>query len=314
MEEKIAPREVFGRTLVDLGKSNKNIIVLDADLGPSTRVSYFAEEFPERFIQVGVAEQNMVGMAAGLSTFGFIPFATTFACFISKRACDQVALSVAYPKMNVKLIGAYCGLFSGKNGATHQSLEDIAIMRAIPNMIVLIPADGIETEKVIRFAAQYKGPVYIRIPRDPLPTVNSSDYEFSLGKATILTEGSDASIICAGTMVSESLKAAKELLKEGIKSRVINMSSIKPIDEETIVKVAKDTGAIVTVENHNIIGGLGGAVAEVLGEKFPAPLKRVGVKDAFGKSGENEEMKKKFGLTSSNIEDAVRSVMRRKRG
>jgi len=181
-------------------------------------------------------------------------------------------------------------------------------------MIVLIPADGIETEKVIRFAAQYKGPVYIRIPRDPLPTVNSSDYEFSLGKATILTEGSDASIICAGTMVSESLKAAKELLKEGIKSRVINMSSIKPIDEETIVKVAKDTGAIVTVENHNIIGGLGGAVAEVLGEKFPAPLKRVGVKDAFGKSGENEEMKKKFGLTSSNIEDAVRSVMRRKRG
>jgi len=305
MSEKIAPREAFAKTLVKLGEKNPDILVLDADLATSTKVSYFRERFPERFIAVGIAEQNMIGIAAGLSTLGFIPFATTLACFASRRVCDQVMISVAYPRLNVKIVGAYVGLFVGKNGATHQALEDIAIMRSIANMVVIEPVDGLETKEVVKFASEYDGPMYLRIGRDPMPSIVPPDYRFHLGKGLVLREGKDVTLISSGTLLEDTLTAASLLEKEGIEARVINMSSLKPVDEELIMKAAEETGRIVTVENHNIIGGLGSAVAEVTSEKMPAKLKRLGVRDVFGKSGTNEEMKKKFGLAAEDIAKEV---------
>lgn len=305
MSEKIAPREAFAKTLVKLGEKNPDILVLDADLATSTKVSYFKERFPERFIAVGIAEQNMIGIAAGLSTLGFIPFATTLACFASRRVCDQVMISVAYPRLNVKIVGAYVGLFVGKNGATHQALEDIAIMRSIANMVVIEPVDGLETKEVVKFASEYDGPMYLRIGRDPMPSIVPPDYRFHLGKGLVLREGKDVTLISSGTLLEDTLTAASLLEKEGIEARVINMSSLKPVDEELIMKAAEETGRIVTVENHNIIGGLGSAVAEVTSEKMPAKLKRLGVRDVFGKSGTNEEMKKKFGLAAEDIAKEV---------
>lgn len=310
MFKKIAPREAFGRALVELGEKNCNIVVLDADLVSSLKTSYFKERFPDRFIEVGVAEQNMIGIAAGLSTLGFIPFATTFACFASRRVCDQVMISVAYPKLNVKIVGAYLGIFIGKNGATHQSLEDIAIMRSIPNMVIIEPVDELETEQVIKFAAEYNGPMYIRIGRDPVPSIVPEDYNFQLGKALTLKEGSDITLISCGSMVEDALKVASIIEKKSIKARVINMSSIKPIDKEAIIKAAEETGKIVTVENHNIIGGLGSAVSEVISETIPVKVKRIGVKDVFAKSGTNEEIKKKFGLRVVDIEKEVMKFLK----
>jgi len=301
MAEKIAPRDAFGRTLVELGEKNENIVVLDADLAPSTRVTYFRDRFPERFIPVGIAEQNMIGMAAGLSTMGFIPFATTFACFASRRVCDQVTVSVAYPQLNVKLVGAYPGLFVGKNGATHQSLEDIAIMRSIANMMVIEPVDGEETRQVVEFACEYQGPIYLRIGRDPMPRVVPPDYKFKPGKSPVIKQGKDVTLISSGLLVEDTLQAASLLEKEGIGARVINLSSIKPIDEETLIQAAEETKNVVTVENHNVFGGLGSAVCEVLSEKSPVKIKRMGIRDVFGKSGTNEEMKKYFGLTAEDI-------------
>lgn len=309
MSEKIAPREAFAKTLVKLGEKNPDILVLDADLATSTKVSYFKERFPERFIAVGIAEQNMIGIAAGLSTLGFIPFATTLACFASRRVCDQVVISVAYPRLNVKIVGAYVGLFVGKNGATHQALEDIAIMRSIANMVVIEPVDGLETKEVVKFASEYDGPMYLRIGRDPMPSIVPPDYRFHLGKGLVLREGKDVTLISSGTLLEDTLTAAFLLEKEGIEARVINMSSLKPVDEELIMKAAEETGRIVTVENHNIIGGLGSAVAEVTSEKMPAKLKRLGVRDIFGKSGTNEEMKKEFGLAADDIAKEVTSFL-----
>jgi len=305
MSDRIAPREAFGKTLVRLGEENPNIVVLDADLAPSTKTSYFRESFPQRFIPVGIAEQNMIGIAAGLSTLGFIPFATTFACFASRRVCDQVTVSCAYPRLNVKIVGGYVGLFVGKNGATHQALEDIAIMRSIANMVVIEPADATETERVIEFACNYDGPVYLRIGRDPMPQIVPQDYKFQLGKALVLREGKDVTLISSGAMVEDTLKAASLVEKDGIDARVINMSCIKPVDEEIIVKAAEETGRIVTVENHNIIGGLGSAVCEVVAERYPVRIKRIGIRDVFGKSGTNEEMKAKFKLRAEDIAKEV---------
>ncbi|MBE0479254.1 transketolase family protein [Candidatus Aerophobetes bacterium] len=305
MSEKVAPREAFAKTLVNSGEKNSDIVVLDADVGPSIKVSYFKESFPERFIAVGIAEQNMIGMAAGLSTLGFIPFATTFACFASRRVCDQVTISVAYPRLNVKIVGAYVGLFVGKNGATHQALEDVAIMRSIANMVVVEPVDGKETEEVVKFACEYDGPMYLRIGRDAVSHIVPSDYKFELGKGLVIREGSDVTLISSGVLVEDTLQAASLIEKEGIRARVINMSSLKPVDEELIIKAAEETGKIVTIENHNIIGGLGSAVAEVISEKHPAYLKRIGMRDVFGKSGTNEEMKKRFGLTAEDIAKEV---------
>jgi transketolase len=301
MSEQVAPRMAFGKTLVELGEKNPNIVVLDADLATATFVTFFRDRFPERFVAVGIAEQNMIGIAAGLSTLGYIPFATTFACFASRRVCDQVTISVAYPRLNVKIVGAFAGLFVGKNGATHQALEDIAIMRSIANMVVIEPVDGPETREAVRFASEYDGPVYLRIGRDPMPSLVPPDYTFRLGKGLVLREGSDVTLISSGMMVETALNAAALVEKEGVQARVINMSSLKPLDEELVIKAAEETGKIVTVENHNIIGGLGAAVAEVLSEKFPAKLRRIGIRDVFGKSGTNEEMLERFGLRAEDI-------------
>lgn len=301
MTDKLSPREALGNTLTKLAKENPNILVLDADLSSSIKTDGFKESLPKQFLEMGIAEQNMIGVAAGLSTLGFIPFASSFAVFASRRVYDQIVASVAYPKLNVKIIGAYIGLFVGMNGATHQALEDVAIMRAIPNMVVVEPVDGLETEEIVKFAVNYNGPVYLRIGRDVMPSIMPSDYKFQLGKSVVIKDGSDVTIISCGAIFDEVLSAALLLEKEGISTRIINMSSIKPIDEKAIIKAAKETGKIVTVENHNIIGGLGSAVAEVLSEKYPVKLKRIGIRDVFGKSGTNEEMKKKFGLRAEDI-------------
>ncbi len=301
MTDKLSPREALGNTLTKLAKENPNILVLDADLSSSIKTDGFKESLPKQFLEMGIAEQNMIGVAAGLSTLGFIPFASSFAVFASRRVYDQIVASVAYPKLNVKIIGAYIGLFVGMNGATHQALEDVAIMRAIPNMVVVEPVDGLETEEIVKFAVNYNGPVYLRIGRDVMPSITPSDYKFQLGKSVAIKDGSDVTIISCGAIFDEVLSAALLIEKEGIRARIINMSSIKPIDEEAIIKAAQETGKIVTVENHNIIGGLGSAVAEVLSEKYPVKLKRIGIRDVFGKSGTNEEMKKKFGLRAEDI-------------
>jgi len=302
MSQRLAPRDVLGKTLADLGEQNPNIVVLDADFWPASKIAPFKDRFPKRFIQVGIAEQNMMGIAAGLSTLGFTCFASTLCVFCSRRACDQVTVSIALSKLNVKILALYAGIFVGKNGASHQALEDIAIMRSIAGMAVVQPADALETEQIIRFAADYDGPMYLRIGRDPRPQLVPDDYKFQLGKAVTLKDGKDLTLITCGDLVEDTLKAALSLKGKGIHARVINMSSIKPIDEEAIVKAAEETGKIVTVDNHNIYGGLGSAVAEVVCEKMPVKVKRIGVRDVFGKSGTNEQMQEKFGLRAEDIE------------
>jgi len=308
----VAMREAFGKALLEMGRINKDIVVLDADLASSTKITYFAEEFPERFFQCGIAEQNMIGVAAGLAACGKIPFAASFAVFVSRRPADQVAISVAYPGLNVKIIGAYTGLFNGRTGASHMAVEDISIMRAIPGIIVIDPADAVETAGAVRAIAEYEGPVYMRETRDGWPDVFDDDYRFEIGKASEVRNGDDVSIIAAGVMTSEAITASKKLKEEGIGARVINMSTIKPIDEEAIIKAASETGAIVTVENHNIYGGLGSAVAEVLGENYPVPMQRIGIRDVLNESGTNRELLDKFGMSSGHIMESVKSVIERK--
>lgn len=301
MSDKIAPRDVIGKTLVALGENNPNIAVLDADFNTCTKTLEFKKRFPERFVQVGIAEQNMIGIAAGLATVGFIPFASTICTFSTRRPYDQIVTSIAISKLNVKILGVYSGLFVGKNGASHQSLEDIAIMRAVANMTVIEPVDSVETELAIRFAAEYEGPVYIRIGRDPAPIFTPSGYKFQLGKSLTIREGEDLTIITSGCLMEDVLKSVSILAEQGIQARVINMSSIKPIDKDAIIKAAKETGKIVTVENHNILGGLGSAVCEVVTESIPVRVKRIGIKDVVGASGTNEEMKEKYGLRAEDI-------------
>lgn len=305
MSERKAPRDHLGAILLELAEKNSDIVLLDADFKPASKITAFQHRFPDRFIQVGIAEQNMMGIAAGLSTLGFIPVVSTVATFISRRACDQVTTSIALPELNVKLLGLYGGLFVGKNGASHQSLEDLAIMRAIAGMVVLQPADVVETRSMLEFATSYHGPVYMRIGRDPVPQFVPDDYQFQLGKSLTLRDGNDVTLMTYGDLVEETMLAAEHLAKNGVQARVINMSSIKPIDEKAIVKAASETGGIVTVDNHNIFGGLGSAVCEVVAEKMPVRVKRIGVKDVFGKSGTNEQMMEKFGLRAVDIEKEV---------
>jgi transketolase len=305
MSEKIAPRDILGRTLTDLGQKNPNIVVLDADFYPASKIGLFKDTFPDRFIQVGIAEQNMMGIAAGLCTVGFTCFASTLCVFVSRRACDQVTTSIALPRLNVKILGLYAGLFVGKNGASHQALEDIGIMRSIANMTVVQGADASETEQIVNFAAEYDGPMYIRVGRDPRARLVPKDYKFKLGKSVTLKQGTDVTVITYGDMVEDTLVAADSLEKKGVGVRVINMSSIKPIDTEAIVKAAEETGKIVTVDNHNIYGGIGSAVAEVVCEHRPVRVKRIGVRDVFGKSGTEAEMQKKFGLRAEDIEAEI---------
>ncbi|MCL5071931.1 MAG: transketolase family protein [Actinobacteria bacterium] len=299
-------RDAFGKALVKAGKSIKKIVVLDADVAHPTRAHYFKEEFPDRFFQIGVAESNMICIAAGLATLGFVPFAVSFAAFASRRAYDQVNMAVAYPCLNVKIVGAYAGLSSYSTGASHQSVNDIAIMRAIPNMIVVEPADAIQLEKLLLDISLHKGPCYFRIMRDDVPSIFSNDQKFSLGKGIVLKDGEDITLIGLGTMAVSCLDAASVLQRKGINARVISIHTVKPIDKELILKAAKETKAIVTVENHSIIGGLGSAVADLLVNNDPVRMSMVGIKDLFGRCGMPEDLLERYELTSSNIvENAI---------
>ncbi|MFC1511084.1 transketolase family protein [Candidatus Margulisiibacteriota bacterium] len=316
MSEKklVATREVYGKTLVELGKENPNIVVLDADLAGSTKTSMFAKEFPDRFFNLGVAEQDMIGTAAGLAACGKTVFASTFAVFGSGRAWDQVRMCMAYARLNVKLVVTHSGITTGEDGASHQANEDIAIMRALPNMTVIVPADGIETGKVIREAASFYGPMYIRLSRPKTPLVYKNDkFDFKIGQGVVMRPGRDVTIIACGLMVDKAMAAAEELKKEKIDCRVVNLHTVKPIDKELIIKCAEETGAVVTAEEHSIIGGLGGAVAEVIVENGCVPMVRVGIKDMFGESGKPDELLIKYGLTPQSIINAVKAVVKRKK-
>ena len=309
MAELMATRDAYGKTLVKLGKENPEIVVLEADCSSSTRTSVFRESFPDRFFNLGIAEANMIGFAAGLATCGKIVFVSTFAVFGSSRVFDQVRTSIAWPKLNVKIVVTHAGISVGEDGASHQAIEDIALMRSLANMTVIVPADGIETEKAIIACTKVQGPFYIRLGRAKFPIVFSNDYEFKIGKGVVLRDGKDATIIAIGLMVFEALQAADELEKEGITTRVINMSTIKPIDKELIIQAAKDTGAIVTCEEHSIIGGLGSAVAEVLVENCPVSMKRIGVPDRFGFSATPDELLERFEMKSTHIVKAVKGII-----
>ncbi|OGL38359.1 MAG: transketolase [Candidatus Schekmanbacteria bacterium RBG_16_38_11] len=305
-------REAYGETLVKLGRINRDIVVLDADLSGSTKTSMFAKEFPDRFFNMGVAEQNLIGTAAGLAASGKTVFVSTFAVFLTGRAWEQVRQSVSFPKQNVKLVSSHGGITVGPDGASHQSTEDISLMRTLANMKVVIPADAYEVKKVVEYAANFKGPIYIRCSRDKFPVLFDEDYVFELGKGKILRDGKDATIFACGIMVSASLEAASVLEQEGIDVRVVNMSSLKPIDEDLIIRSADDTGAIITAEEHSIIGGLGSAVAEILGENRPTPMIRVGIKDRFGMSGSSEDLLREYGLTATNLVNSAKKVLEKK--
>ncbi|MFQ5455611.1 MAG: transketolase family protein [Nitrospirota bacterium] len=306
-------REIYGDILVELGGERKEIVVLDCDLSGSTRTKKFALAFPDRFFNMGVSEQDMVGTAVGLALSGKVPFASTFAIFETGRAWEQIRQSVCYPRLNVKLVASHGGITVGPDGASHQSLEDIAIMRVLPNMTIIVPADGVETGLVVKAVSEYEGPVYVRLNRNKTPVIYDENHSFKLGKSDILREGKDAAIIAAGIMVYYSLEASKQLASEGIEASVINMSTIKPIDKEIIIKSAMESKAIVTVEEHSVIGGLGGAVAEVLCENYPVPLKRIGINDKFGMSGKAEELLKLYGLSVEDIAAGVKEVIKKKR-
>lgn len=313
MSKKIATREAYGKALAALANTNENVVVLDADLSKSTKTADFKAVAPERFFNMGIAEGNMMGVAAGLSTCGKVPFVSTFAMFAAGRAFEQIRNSICYPKLNVKVCATHAGLTVGEDGASHQAIEDISLMRSVPNMVVINPADDIETEAAIKAVAEMEGPCYVRLGRMAVSRVNDeTNYNFVIGKGITLAEGNDVAIIATGIMVEAALEAKEELAKEGINARVINIHTIKPIDEELIIKAAKETGVIVTAEEHSIIGGLGSAVAEVVSENCPVPVLRVGVKDTFGESGKPNELLEKYGLTSNDIVNKVKEVIKLK--
>lgn len=307
---KYATRESFGMAITELAEQYPEVVVLDADLAAATKTGIFKKKYPERFIDCGIAECNMVGVAAGLATCGKIPFAASFAMFSAGRAFEQVRNSVAYPKLNVKIVGSHAGISVGEDGATHQCNEDIALMRTIPGMVILNPADHYEMKAAVKAAIEHHGPVYIRLGRLAVESVNNNDdYKFELGKGITLRDGKDITIIATGLLVGESMKAAKALEEQGIDARVIDIHTIKPIDRELIVKAAKETGKIVTAEEHNVIGGLGDAVCGVLSEEYPAPVVKIGVNDEFGHSGPAVKLLEQFGLCASNIEAVVKKTL-----
>lgn len=307
---KRATRESFGVTITELGKLNKNIVVLDADLSKATKSEEFKKEIPERFINVGISEQNMIGMASGLSKTGKIPFASTFAIFAAGRAFEVIRNSVCYQKSNVKIVATHAGITVGPDGGSHQAIEDIALMCSLPNMIVLSPADDIEACQCIKRASEINSPVYIRLGRIPLDDIYDEKYNFEIGKGIELVAGNDVAIISTGIMVHKALEASKILKENNINARVINIPTIKPIDEEIILKAAKETKGIVTVEEHSIIGGLGDRVCSVLCNTCPTIVKKIGVNDIFGQSGNPDELLKKYGLTTENIIDKVKELLK----
>ncbi|WP_019227618.1 transketolase family protein [Sedimentibacter sp. B4] len=307
-----ATREAYGEALKKLAANNPNVVVLDADLSGSTKTAEFKKVSPERFFNVGIAEQNLIGTAAGMSLAGKIPFASSFAMFAAGRAFEIIRNTVAYPFLNVKIAATHAGLTVGEDGASHQAIEDISLMRSIPNMTVINPADCIEAEQAVLKAAEYVGPVYIRLGRMAVEDVYDSSYQFEIGKGVELKNGSDVTIIATGIMVQKALKAAESLKAQGIDARVINIHTIKPIDKEIIIKAAKETRAIVTAEEHSIIGGLGSAVLEVLSDTCPVPVRRIGVMDTFGESGKPEDLMEKYMLTEKNIEDSCKEIIKMK--
>ncbi len=307
-----ATREAYGNALAAVGAKNKNIVVLDADLSKSTKTNVFKEQFPDRFFNVGIAEQNLISVGAGLAAAGKIPFVSSFAMFATGRAFEQIRNAVCYPKLNVKVCATHAGITVGEDGATHQSLEDIACIRVLPNMTVVVPADEAETTSVIEWAANYQGPVYVRLGRAGVDDTTPAGYQFVPGKSQTLVEGADLTIIACGALVGPAVEGAKELAQAGISARVINMASIKPIDKDAIVKAAQETGAILTAEEHNVLGGLGSAVAEVVVQEAPVPMAFVGVQDSFGESGTPKELMAKYGLTAKDIVAAAKKLVARK--
>lgn len=307
--KKIATRESYGNALKELGAVNDKIVVLDADLANATKTGTFQKAFPDRFYDCGIAEGNMIGVAAGLSTTGLIPFASSFAMFAAGRAYEQIRNSVGYPHLNVKIGATHGGISVGEDGASHQCLEDLALMRAIPGMVVMCPSDDVEAKACVKAAAEYVGPVYMRFGRSAVPVINPEDYKFEIGKGHILKEGKDVTIIANGICVAASLEAAEMLAKDGIDAEVINICTIKPLDEDLVVTSAKKTGKVVTAEEHSIIGGLGGAVAECLSEKCPTKMYRIGIHDRFGESGSANELIHKYKLDAEGIYTQVKEFL-----
>jgi len=301
LENKKATRKSYGEALLELGKNNKDVVVLDADLSGATKTNIFAKEFPERFFDIGIAEANMIGTAAGFATCGKIPYASTFAVFAAGRSYDQIRNSVCYPNLNVKICATHSGITVGEDGATHQMIEDISMMRTLPNMTVISTSDDIQTKWAVEEISKIKGPVYLRLARLATPVIYEENQKFEIGKALQIGDGTDGTVFATGVTVVEAIKAKEELEKQGVNIRVIDMHTIKPIDEEIIIKCAKETKKLISIEDHNIVGGLGAAIAEVLIEKYPIKLIRLGIKDTFGKSGKAEELMKYFGITSEDI-------------
>lgn len=307
MDENIkkATRQSYGEALLELGKENKNIVVFDADLSTATKTNIFAKEFPERFYDMGIAEQNMISTAAGMSTCGKIPYASTFAVFAAGRAYDQIRNSVCYPKLNVKICATHAGVTVGEDGATHQMIEDISLMRTLPNMTVLSTSDDVQTKWAVKEISKINGPVYLRLSRLATPIIYGENQKFEIGKAVQIGEGTDATIFATGVTVSEAIRAQEILENKGIKVRVVDIHTVKPIDKDMVIKCAKETKKLISVEDHNVIGGLGSAISEVLTEEYPVKLVRMGINDTFGKSGKAIELMQYFGITAENIVEKV---------
>ncbi len=309
--KKIATRESYGATLVELGRIDKRIVVMDADLAGSTKSGMFGKEFPDRFFNCGIAESNMMGVAAGLATMGLIPFVSTFAMFAACRPYEQIRNSIGYPHLNVKICASHGGISVGADGASHQCCEDFALMRSIAGMLVLCPSDDIEARQMVKAVYEYDGPVYIRFARAATPVYHDENYKFEIGKGEIVSDGSDVAIIANGIVLPEVVKAAEILKADGISARVINMGTIKPLDVDLVIKAAKDCGRIITVEEHNTIGGLGEAVCSAVAENYPVPVKKIGINDAFGYSASAEELMQIFGLCADNISATAKDFVKR---
>ena len=307
--KKIATRESYGNALVELGREHADVVVLDADLAGATKTSTFKKEFPDRHFDCGIAEGNMMAVAAGIASMGMVPFASTFAMFAAGRAFEQVRNSIGYSHLNVKIGATHGGISVGEDGASHQCCEDFALMRSIPGMTVICPADDVEARAAVKAAYEFEGPVYLRFGRSGVPVFHDEDFKFEIGKGEVLQDGNDIAIIATGIMVGEAMKAGEELRAEGINARVINLSTIKPLDEELILKAAEECGKIVTCEEHSIIGGLGEAVSSLLSEKLPTPVRRIGVNDEFGHSGPAADLLKDFGLSAENIVATVKACL-----
>jgi transketolase len=313
MAKVAAMRDAFGEALLELGASNPKVVVLGADTTGSMKSGVFASKYPERFFNIGIAEQNLVSIAAGLALAGKIAYAGTYAIFVPGKCVDQIRNNIAYPNLNVKIVCSHGGISVGPDGASHQQVEDIAIMRAIPRMNVIVPSDSVSTKTIVKEVADIAGPFYVRLTRPSTPIVYEGGFEFSFGKSNLISEGSDVAILATGIMVSEAIKASESLMAKGTSASVVDLHTIKPIDEGLITKLAQKCGCVVTAEEHNIVGGAGSAVAEVLVENYPVPVKRVGVKDTFGESGESSELMKKYGLTANEIQLAAEAVVRLRR-